>query len=151
MIEGVATKQLRVIPDERGYLMEILRNDDPLFSNFGQVYMTTAYPDVVKGWHYHKEQTDNMTVVRGMAKIVLYDMREDSPTNGEIAEFFVGEKNPILIQIPPGVAHGMKAIGTELACMLNVPTHKYNYEKPDEYRFPAHGGEIPYDWSRKDG
>lgn len=151
MIEGVATKQLRVIPDERGYLMEILRCDDPLFSNFGQVYMTTAYPGVVKGWHYHKEQTDNMTVVRGMAKIVLYDMREKSPTFGELAEFFVGEKNPILIQIPPGVAHGMKAIGTELACMLNVPTHKYNYDAPDEYRFPAHSEEIPYDWSRIDG
>ena len=39
MIDGVKTKKLRVIPDERGRLMEILRNDDELFLQFGQVYM----------------------------------------------------------------------------------------------------------------
>ncbi len=151
MIEGVAIKHLRVIPDERGFLMEILRNDDEIFEAFGQVYMTTAYPGVVKGWHYHKQQTDHMTVLKGMAKIVLCDMRQDSPTHGEIMELFVGDKNPVLIKIPTGVAHGMKGIGTEVAYMLNVPTRAYDYDKPDEYRIPPDGGEIPYDWSRKDG
>ena len=53
MIEGVKIKKLKVIPDERGRLMEMLRSDDDLFIKFGQVYMTTAYPGVVKGWHYH--------------------------------------------------------------------------------------------------
>jgi len=151
MIEGVEIKKLRVIPDERGFLMEILRNDDPFFENFGQVYMTAAYPGVVKGWHYHKKQTDHMTVVRGMAKIVLYDGREGSATHGELAEFFVGEKNPILIRIPPGVCHGMKGIGTETAYMINVPTHSYDYDQPDEFRIPPHGDEIPYDWDQQDG
>ncbi|MEM2982926.1 MAG: dTDP-4-dehydrorhamnose 3,5-epimerase, partial [Candidatus Bathyarchaeia archaeon] len=66
MIEGVRVKNLRVIPDERGRLMEILRSDDQIFRGFGQVYMTTAYPGVVKGWHYHKVQYDNMAVVKGM-------------------------------------------------------------------------------------
>ena len=54
MIDGVKTKNLKVVPDERGWLMEILRNDEDIFENFGQVYMTTAYPGVVKGWHLHK-------------------------------------------------------------------------------------------------
>ena len=76
MIDGVKLKPLRVLPDERGRLMEILRCDDEVFSKFGQVYMTTAYPGVVKGWHYHKVQTDNMAVVRGMMKLVLFDSRE---------------------------------------------------------------------------
>ena len=151
MIAGVEVKQLRVIADERGFLMEILRNDDPFFDQFGQVYLSVAYPGVVKGWHFHKIQTDRMTVVSGMAKIVLYDMRPESPTQGEIAEFFVGEKNPILLRIPPGVCHGMKCIGTTPAHMINVPNQAYNYDQPDEYRFPPHGTEIPYDWSQKDG
>lgn len=151
MIEGVIAKPLRVVPDERGFLMEILRNDDPLFDRFGQVYLTVAYPGVVKGWHYHKAQTDRMTVVRGMAKIVLYDMRADSPTRGEIGEFYVGERNPLLLKIPPGVAHGMKCVGPEPAYMVNVPDQVYDYERPDEFRIAPHGGEIPYDWSRKDG
>lgn len=151
MIDGVVTKILRLIPDERGFLMEILRNDDPLFDTFGQVYLSVANPGVVKGWHYHKLQTDRMAVIKGMSKIVLYDMREDSSTHGEVCELFIGDKNPMIVKIPPGVAHGMKCIGTEPSYMINIPTHVYNYKKPDEYRIAPHGGEIPYDWSQKDG
>lgn len=91
-IEGVKLKNLKVIPDERGWLMEILRCDEEIFDKFGQVYITTAYPGVVKGWHYHKIQTDNFTCIRGMMKVVLYDSREDSPTYGNIMELFVGRR-----------------------------------------------------------
>ncbi len=90
MIIGVKTKLLKVIPDERGRLMEMLRSDEEIFMKFGQAYMTTAYPGVVKGWHYHKVQYDNMVVVKGIMKIVLYDSRKDSPTHKEVNEFFLG-------------------------------------------------------------
>jgi dTDP-4-dehydrorhamnose 3,5-epimerase len=145
-IDGVVIKPLKVIPDERGWLMEILRNDDPIFTQFGQVYMTTAYPGVVKGWHYHKKQTDNFTCVHGMMKVALYDKREGSPTYGALMEIFVGEKNPVLISVPPGVYHGFKGIGTETAFFVSVPTLPYNYAEPDEYRLPPDTDEIPYDW-----
>lgn len=151
MIDGVQIKKLRVIPDERGRLMEILRNDDEMFSRFGQVYMTTAYPGVVKGWHYHKKQSDNMAVVKGMMKIVLYDSRDGSPTRGEVNEFFAGEHNPILVHIPPYVYHGFKCISSGEAIVVNTPTETYNYKEPDEFRVDAHKNDIPYDWDRKDG
>ncbi len=126
--------------------MEILRCDDPLFEKFGQVYLTTAYPGVVKAWHYHKEQTDNFTCIKGMMKVALYDARKDSPTHREITEFFIGEKNPVLIKVPPRVYHGFKAIGNEPAYFLSIPTLPYNYNAPDEYRLPPDTKEIPYDW-----
>ena len=148
-IEGVSVKQLRVIPDERGRLMEILRMDDSLFQKFGQVYMTTTYHGVVKAWHYHKKQTDNVVVVRGMVKLALYDSREDSPTQGEVNEFFVGEHNPVLVQIPQGVYHGWKCISQEEAIVVNSPTEPYNYEKPDEYRVSFDSPTVPYDWEIK--
>lgn len=151
MIQGVETKKLRVIPDERGRLMEILRVDDDLFSQFGQVYMTTAYPGVVKGWHYHKKQTDHFSVVKGMIKLVLYDSRENSPTKGEVNEFFLGEHNPLLVKIPPLVFHGFKCISQQEAICINVPTEPYNYQQPDEFRADPHEGDIPYDWERRDG
>ncbi len=151
MIHGVKTKTLRIIPDERGRLMEIIRSDDPLFQKFGQLYMTTTYPGVVKAWHYHEKQTDNIAVVRGMVKLALYDPREDSPTLGEVDELFVGEYNPILVQIPQGVYHGWKCIGEDEAIIINTPTEVYDYEQPDEYRVDPHENTIPYDWSRKDG
>jgi dTDP-4-dehydrorhamnose 3,5-epimerase len=151
MIEGVSIKKLKVIPDERGRLMEIFRRDDELFSGFGQVYMTTAYPGVVKGWHYHKKQDDNMAVVKGTMKIVLYDGREDSPTYREVNEFFAGEHNPILVHIPRYVYHGFKCVSPEEAIVINTPTEVYDYAQPDEFRVHPHDNDIPYDWGRKDG
>ena len=151
LIDGVRIKELRLLPDERGFLVEILRSDDEIFEKFGQVYVTIAYPGVVKGWHYHKVQTDFFTVVSGMMKIVLYDGRPDSPTGGEVNEFFMGELNPLLITIPPGVLHGMKAIGTKPGYVINCPTEPYNHGEPDEHRVDPHDNDIPYDWARKDG
>ena len=151
MIEGVKTKRLKVIPDERGLLMEILRDDDEFFQKFGQVYLSVVYPGVVKGWHFHRKQTDHFAFVKGMAKVVLYDSREKSPTRGEINEFFLGEQNPTLLVIPPLVLHGMKGIGVEPAYLINTPTEHYVYNEPDEFRMDPHSAEIPYDWSRKDG
>ena len=64
-IQGVKTKPLRLIPDERGWLLEILRCDESdLFTKFGQVYVSSTYPWVVKAWHYHKHQVDSSRVSR---------------------------------------------------------------------------------------
>ena len=151
MIEGVKVKKLRVIPDERGRLMEMLRDDDEIFQKFGQAYLTTAYPGAVKGWHYHKKQIDNFVVVSGMMKVALYDGRKDSPTHGEVNEFFMGVHNPVLIQIPPFVYHGFKCISESEALVVNIPTEVYNYDQPDEFRVHPHDNDIPYDWERKEG
>ena len=151
MIDGVLVKPLKVIPDDRGWLMEMLRDDDPFFRKFGQVYLSVVYPGVVKGWHFHKKQTDHFVFVKGMAKVVLYDRRDDSKTHGEIGEFFMGERNPILLVIPPLVLHGMMGLGTEPAYLVNVPTEHYVYDSPDEFRVAPYDGEVPYDWNRRDG
>jgi len=151
MINGVKVKKLNPISDERGRVMEILRCDDEVFRKFGQVYVTTAYPGVVKAWHYHKKQTDSFTVLHGMVKMVLYDARKGSPSKGKVNEFFIGVHNPILLQIPPEVYHGFKCVSEYEAIMLNCPSEPYNRREPDEYRIPAHTKKIPYNWARKDG
>lgn len=150
MIDGVKIKKLRVIPDERGRLAEILRSDDEIFEKFGQVYFTAAYPGAVKAWHYHKKQDDHFACVKGMIKLVLYDTRETSETKGELNEFFIGEHNPELVKIPKNVYHGFKGVSETEAIVINTPTEPYNREKPDEIRLDAHSDKIPYDWERKD-
>ena len=150
-IDGVRMKVLKVIPDERGRLMEMLRRDDEIFIEFGQTYMTTMYPGVTKAWHYHRLQSDHFVCVKGMIKLALYDEREGSPTKGIVNEFFLGEHNQVLVQIPPNVWHGFKNITETEAIVVNVTTHPYDCKQPDEYRLPAHENHIPYDWARKDG
>jgi dTDP-4-dehydrorhamnose 3,5-epimerase and related enzymes len=150
-IHDVKTKKLRVMPDERGWLMEILRaDDDELITKFGQAYVSATYPGVVKAWHCHKQQVDHFACVAGMIKLVLIDTREGSPTKGAVNEFFLGSQNPMLVQVPSLVYHGWKCISLEPSLVVNVTTEPYHYSDPDEYRLEPHGT-LPYDWTRKDG
>ena len=136
MIEGVKTKQLKPHCDERGRVMEMLRSDDDCYQKFGQCYMTTAGPGVVKAWHYHKKQTDYFTCVAGMMKLVLFDSRDGSPTKGQVNEFFLGIHNPIMVVIPPG--------GTsKLTCSLALCECHMKNSPPFRFRPPSPGGRSP--------
>lgn len=146
MIQGVETKQLKKNADERGYLMELVRSDDPIFSKFGQCYVSMNYPGVVRAWHWHEKQDDYFVVVQGMIRVGLYDMREGSPTRGEVNEFYLGDNNAIVLKIPIGVAHGYKTVGTEPSLLVNFPTEVYDAKEPDEFRLPWDTEQIPFNW-----
>jgi dTDP-4-dehydrorhamnose 3,5-epimerase len=150
MIKGVKVKALKVIPDNRGRLMEILRCDDEMFEKFGQVYMTTAYPGVIKAWHWHKLQSDNFTCVFGKILLALYDGRSGSSTFGEINDFIISPDEPKLIHIPKEVYHGFKNIGDSEAIVINTVTNPYNHNNPDEYRLDSFDEKIGYKWNRKE-
>ena len=148
MIDGVKVKKLKVIPDDRGRLMEILRSDDEIFEKFGQVYMTTALPGVIKAWHWHRLQDDNFTCVHGRMRLTLYDARKDSPTHGEVNEFVIGPDDPALIHIPKLVYHGFKCVSDCEALVINTVTIPYNHKTPDEFRIDPYDKNIPYDWRK---
>ncbi len=146
MIHGVKIKPLTRHLDERGYVMEILRDDDPEFIKFGQVYITTCNPGLVKAWHAHRNQTDHFCVIKGSAKIGLYDGREDSPTRGQGQTIVLSELDPALLQIPPMVWHGQMALGSEPSYLLNIPSEHYNRDDPDELRKEPFDPSIPFHW-----
>ena len=87
-IAGVKVVPLRRIPDERGTIFHMLRRTDPHFVEFGEIYFTSIYPGVVKGWHKHRDMTLNYACVHGRVKVALYDDREGSPTRGTVQEVF---------------------------------------------------------------
>jgi dTDP-4-dehydrorhamnose 3,5-epimerase len=145
MIDGVLIVPLRVIPDERGKIMHMLRSDAPHFEQFGEIYFSTVYPGVVKGWHLHREMVLNYAVVTGMIKLVLYDEREGSPTYGAVQELFVGEANYVLVRIPHGVWNGFKGVGVTPAVVANCSTLPHD---PHEIvRLDPLHNHIPYDWA----
>ncbi|MBI4020150.1 MAG: dTDP-4-dehydrorhamnose 3,5-epimerase family protein [Candidatus Aenigmarchaeota archaeon] len=150
-IDGVEVKRLSMYEDGRGRLMEILRADDSIFRKFGQVYMCTAYPGWVKGWHLHKRQTDNFTCIKGTMRLVLYDGREKSATKGLLNEFIISLETPMVVSIPPGVYHGFEALGRGEAIAINTPDYPYNRKRPDEYRLPFNTGKIGFKWKGKRG
>ncbi len=136
-ISGVQVKALKQIRDERGFLMEILRGSDAFKADakqFGQFYLSTVNPQVIKGKHLHHAQTDHMTVIRGLAALHLEDSRENSPTHGKKEVILMGEGHFKCVKIPPYVWHSFENIGEEECYFINYVTHEYNYKQPDEYR-----------------
>jgi dTDP-4-dehydrorhamnose 3,5-epimerase len=148
VIDGVKIIPLRQIPDERGKIMHMLKETDPHFIRFGEIYFSCAWPGVVKGWHVHTRMTINNAVIVGRAKLVMYDGRTGSSTNGEVMEVFIGEDNYCLVQIPPGIANGYKAYGDKMVIMANCATEAHD---PTEigYIDPL-DNDIPYDWALKE-
>ncbi len=145
MIDGVNFKPLKKIPDERGTILHMLRNDDPKFTKFGEIYFSKIYPGVVKGWHLHTQMTLNYAVISGMVKIVLFDDREKSKTRGKLMEIFTGDENYGLITIPPMVWNGFKGVGNAVAIVANltdIPHHKDEIKRMD----PLKNNLIQYNW-----
>lgn len=145
MIEGVRVHPLRQIPDERGKIMHMLRCDDPHFEAFGEIYFSTVYPGVIKGWHIHTHMILNYACILGAVKLVLYDEREGSPSYGHVQELFIGEANYVLVRVPPGVWNGFKGVGAMTSIVANCATLPHD---PSEIRRldPLHN-HIPYDWA----
>jgi len=149
VIPGVEVKPLVRHADDRGYLAELLRADEPIFSGFGQANVTLTYPGVVKAWHYHRLQDDLWACVSGMIRVGLYDLRESSPTFKETAELTLGDYSPQLVKIPVGVAHGYKVLSPNPAILIYFVTKPYDRAQPDEYRLPWDSPEIPFDWDTR--
>ncbi len=148
-IEGLSVVPLRRIPDERGAILHMLRNDSEHFEAFGEIYFSVVYPDAIKGWHQHLRMTLNYAVPVGMVKLVCYDDRADSPTRGNVAELFVGELNYVLVTIPPLVWNGFKGYGSGPALVANCSTIPHD---PDEIvRADPFTTDIPYDWALRHG
>lgn len=147
-IDGVVIRPLRKFPDERGTIMHGVRNDN-ILSPFGEVYFKKLYDGVINGWHVHQELELNYICLTGMIKLVLFDMRETSPTFGLLQEIFFGDDNYCLVHVPPGIANGSKGMTAPFALMCNVASHAHD-PNLKYTRIDPHKGEIPYDWARKD-
>jgi dTDP-4-dehydrorhamnose 3,5-epimerase len=147
MIDGVKVVPLRRIPDERGTVMHMLRSTDPHFTQFGEIYFSTVYKDIVKGWHRHQQMTLNYACVSGRIKLAMYDDRPTSPTRGEIAEVFLGPDEYALVVIPPGIWNGFKGMSDPYAIVANCATHPHNPSGSE--RLDPFNNQIPYDWATK--
>jgi dTDP-4-dehydrorhamnose 3,5-epimerase len=146
MIDGVEATTLVSHTDERGFFREVIRVGDSIFSEgFGQWSHTMSYQGVAKAWHVHRRQVDWWYVPVGTIRAALYDTRPESSTHGQLQEILMGDgQPPIVLKIPPGVAHGYR--------VLNGPAHLFYvtsnvYDGTDEGRIPPDDPTIGYDWN----
>ncbi len=105
----------------------------------GQINYSVAYPGIVKAWHRHKHQTDYFFVAMGNARVALHDSEK-----GTTETHFIGEHNPQVIKISPGIWHGYTCLGPEPCGLIYYVSRKYNPEDPDEER--ASWDSFGYNW-----
>ena len=129
--------------------MHMLKCNDPHFRQFGEIYFSTIYAGVIKGWHLHQEMSLNYACVYGRIKLVLFDDREGSSTRSNIMEIFLGPDNYCLVQIPPNVWNGFKGMGSDLAIVANCATHPHDPTRT--VRLDPFNERIPYDWGVRHG
>jgi dTDP-4-dehydrorhamnose 3,5-epimerase len=150
MIDGVIVRPLERLPDERGYVSHMLRNDEPWFNGFGEIYFSAIYPGAIKAWHLHRVMELNYACIHGMIRLVLYDGREESPTHKEQMELFIGDLNYCLVKIPPMVWNGFKGVSQFTSIVANCATHPHSMEELVRSD-PRSGFPVEYNWDRKDG
>ena len=151
LIDGVQIAPLVIHADDRGFFTELARLGTGLAARMVpdgvrgiQVSLTLTYPGTIKAIHYHSEQTDLWAPVSGMVQVFLYDLRVQSRTFGAINTIYSGRFQPWEILIPPGVAHGYKALGVEPIQLVYFTDRHYN--PADELRLPYDHPGIAYDW-----
>lgn len=121
-----------------------MQADDAFFERFGEAYVSSVVPGMIKGWNLHTRTDANIVCIAGNIKLVLYDHRKDSSTVGTVQEVMIGRDNYNLVHIPHGVAFSWKALGDEEALIANCAT--YAYEPGECVKIDVKSGEIPYQW-----
>jgi dTDP-4-dehydrorhamnose 3,5-epimerase len=144
VIEGVTIVPLARIPDERGTIFHMLRSTDPHFVEFGEIYFTSIYRNVIKGWHRHRRMVLNYACIWGRIKLVMHDDRPDSSTRGETLERFLGPDDYSLVVIPPGIWTGFKGM-SDVSIVANCAT--VPHDPGDTERLDPFADHIRYDWS----
>jgi dTDP-4-dehydrorhamnose 3,5-epimerase len=152
-VAGAEVVRLSPHADGRGWLIPFLDLGNPFWKDEPPVYAYAimARPGVIKGWGMHRHQADRYFVSPGRLRVVLYDGREDSPTFQKYQQIWFSDETAGLVRIPAGVWHADQNWGDRDVTLINFPTRAYDPDDPDKFRLDPHGGEIPFDWTVRDG
>ena len=143
-IEGVKITPLKIISDDRGSVMHMMRNDSKVFDKFGEIYFSTIFKGKIKAWHLHKEATLNYACVYGEVKLVLFDERNGSSTFGEYQEILLSLKNYNLITIPPNIWNGFKGCNDQFSIIANCLNLPHN--EKEMVRLDVRDNRFKYHW-----
>ena len=143
-IEGVIVTPLKIISDDRGSVMHMLRNDSEVFDKFGEIYFSTIFKAKIKAWHLHREATLNYACIFGKVKLVLFDERKTSSTFSQYQEILLSPENYSLISIPPNIWNGFKGDFDEFSIIANCLNLPHN--EKEMVRLDINEKRFSYNW-----
>jgi len=141
-IEGVLVVPKKIVGDDRGKVMHVLRSDDPSFDHFGEAYFSEIFAGVTKGWKLHTLSVSNMVVPVGEVRFVMFDASEGSATKGEYDDVTIGESNYQMLVVPPGVVYAWRNSADRSALVLNCATELWSAGESSHLPLEAY----PFEW-----
>lgn len=135
-MDGATLTPLKQFADDRGKVMHMLREHDPHFEQFGEIYFSWTNPGIIKGWHRHKIKTVNLSVPAGKVKFVTVQ-------NDETHEFILGEDNYGLLTIQPGIWYAFQCLSDAPSMIANCATHPHDPDGSETKLLK----DIHYDWN----
>lgn len=152
LIDGMIVRDIVTHTDDRGTVFELFDprwgwHDEPLVFS----YVFTIRPGVVKGWGLHHHHEDRYALLFGALELVCFDDRADSPTHGLVSKVVLAEHRRQLVNIPAGVWHADRNIGSSEVVVVNFPTIQYDHSAPDKVRLPLDTPRIPYSFEDRGG
>ena len=118
--------------DDRGFLIEFLREDESILNFKGQVYVATLSPGDIRGNHYHNEKSEIFCVMKGKLKVLVQQINSE-----KIDEYILDSNKDMLdrLLVLPKFAHTFINIGTEEATLLAYGDKVHNHSNPDQHYF----------------
>ncbi|MCA9218457.1 MAG: dTDP-glucose 4,6-dehydratase [Planctomycetales bacterium] len=125
-IDGVSFRPMKKFSDDRGWLIELFRNDELESHDVVMTYVSETKPGVARGPHEHVDQADYFAFVGpGNFKLYLWDSRPWSPTYGKCSKTICGTDNPVAVIVPVGVVHAYENVSDENGWVFNAPDRLY--------------------------
>jgi|TARA_B110000438_G_scaffold185574_1_gene177222 dTDP-4-dehydrorhamnose 3,5-epimerase len=146
MIHDIKITPLKIISDDRGKVMHMLRKDSAIFDKFGEIYFSTIFKDSIKAWHLHREATLNYACIKGKVRLVLFDDREKSSTKGKYQEIILSPVSYVLVTIPPNIWNGFKNLDNEESIIANCLTIAHN--EKEMVRKDLFDKSFNYNWNK---
>jgi dTDP-4-dehydrorhamnose 3,5-epimerase len=144
-IDGMSFREVPTHLDSRGSVSEMF---DPRWNwhpdPFAFAYSFTIRPGYAKGWNLHKLHEDRYFLLQGEMELIVYDVRPDSSTCGQVRKIALTEHRRGIVNVPKFVWHADHNIGSNDCLVVNFPTVAYDHANPDKYRLPLDTPLVPY-------
>ena len=126
-LAGVTIQTLSRMTDERGWLVELFRQDElPEAVLPRMCYLSVTKPGVTRGPHEHREQSDLFVFLGpGQFRLYLWDNRPRSGTFGGRWSGEFGETAGARVVVPCGIVHAYRNISAVDGLVYNAPNRLY--------------------------
>jgi len=143
----------KVHRDNRGYFFESFKSVDfkarSLPVNFVQDNQAKSPKGILRGLHYQLKYPQGKLVWVTLGKVldVAVDIRQGSPTFGEVVSTILDDKSHARLYVPPGFAHGYYVL-SDVAIFNYKCTNIYHPE--DEYGINWNDPKIKISWGNSE-